>query len=231
MSDPALVLVVDDEPQTRRFLRATLKNRGFEVVEASSGIQALEEAAARKPDLVLLDLGLPDLDGVHVTQKLRQWSFVPIIVLSVRDREDDKIEALDAGANDYLTKPFGSGELLARMRVALRPTSRAQDSLPSPLFSTGDLRVDLGKRHVSVAGNEITLTPTEYELLSVLIRSAGKVITHRALLKEVWGPAYADRVQYLRVFMAQLRRKLEPDHVRPRYLVTVPGVGYRIRMD
>jgi two-component system KDP operon response regulator KdpE len=231
MSNSPLVLVIEDEPQTRRFLRATLGNRGFSVAEACSGIQGLEEAAARKPDVVLLDLGLPDLDGVHVTKKLRAWSFMPIIVLSVRDREDDKIEALDAGANDYLTKPFGAGELLARLRVALRPQSRTPDSLQSPLFSAGDLRVDLAGLRVSVGGRDVELTATEYELLSVLIRSAGKVITYRVLLKEVWGSAYADHVQYLRVFVAQLRRKLEPDPARPQHLITVRGIGYRMRTD
>jgi two-component system, OmpR family, KDP operon response regulator KdpE len=230
MSDQR-VLIIDDESQTRRFLRTTLKSRGFSVEEAASGIQGLERASACKPDLVLLDLGLPDLDGVDVTRKLRAWTFVPIIVLSVRDREDDKIEALDAGANDYLTKPFGVGELLARMRVALRPPAGAGPALASPLFSSGELRVDLAKQHVTVGGNDVALTPTEYELLAALVRSAGRVMTHRALLKQVWGPGYADHTEYLRVFMAQLRRKLEPDQVRPRYLITVPGVGYRLRTD
>jgi two-component system KDP operon response regulator KdpE len=231
MSETPLVLVIEDEPQTRRFLRPILKNHGFRVVEASTGQQGLKEASARKPEIVLLDLGLPDIDGVEVTQKLREWSFVPIIVLSVRDREDEKIEALDAGADDYLTKPFGAGELLARIRVAQRHRSRAGDAPSSPLFTVGELRVDLANRQVTVSGEEVHLTPTEYLLLAVLIRSAGKVIAHRSLLKEVWGSGYADQVEYLRVYMAQLRRKLEPNQARPRYLVTEPGVGYRIRLE
>src|SRR5450432_1134322 len=231
MSEAPLVLVIEDEPQTRRFLRPILKNHGFHVIEASTGQQGLREASARKPEIVLLDLGLPDIDGVEVTQKLREWSFVPIIVLSVREHEDEKIEALDAGADDYLTKPFGAGELLARIRVAQRHRSRAADATSSPLFTVGDLRVDLARRQVTVSGDEVHLTPTEYQLLAVLIRSAGRVIAHRALLKEVWGSGYADQVEYLRVYMAQLRRKLEPDQARPRYLVTEPGVGYRIRLE
>jgi len=231
MSSSPLVLVIEDEPQTRRFLRPVLKNRGFRVTEASTGNMGLQEAAARRPEIILLDLGLPDIDGVDVTRKLREWSFVPIIVLSVRDQEDEKIEALDAGADDYLTKPFGAGELLARMRVALRHVLRAGDSPASPVVSSGDLRIDLANRNVTVAGEEVHLTPTEYELLAVLLRSPGKVISHRTLLKEVWGSAYADHVEYLRVYMAQLRRKLEPNQARPRYIVTEPGVGYRMRVE
>jgi two-component system KDP operon response regulator KdpE len=233
MSTSPLVLVIEDEPQTRRFLRPVLKNRGFRLIEASTGRMGLDEAAAKRPEIILLDLGLPDIDGVEVTRKLREWSFVPIIVLSVRDREEEKIEALDAGADDYLTKPFGAGELLARMRVAQRHVLRAGPGAPqaAPLVSSGDLRIDLVNRIVTVAGEDVHLTPTEYELLAVLLRSPGKVITHRALLKEVWGNAYADHVEYLRVYMAQLRRKLEHDQARPRYIITEPGVGYRIRID
>jgi two-component system KDP operon response regulator KdpE len=233
MTTSPLVLVIEDEPQTRRFLRPVLKNRGFRLIEASTGRMGLEEAAAKRPEIILLDLGLPDIDGVEVTRKLREWSFVPIIVLSVRDREEEKIEALDAGADDYLTKPFGAGELLARMRVAQRHVLRAGPGAPqaAPLVSSGDLRIDLVNRIVTVAGEDVHLTPTEYELLAVLLRSPGKVITHRALLKEVWGNAYADHVEYLRVYMAQLRRKLEPDQARPRHIITEPGVGYRIRLD
>jgi two-component system KDP operon response regulator KdpE len=233
MSSSPLVLVIEDEPQTRRFLRPVLKNRGFRLIEASTGRMGLEEAAAKRPEIILLDLGLPDIDGVEVTRKLREWSFVPIIVLSVRDREEEKIEALDAGADDYLTKPFGAGELLARMRVVQRHVLRAGAGAPqaAPLVSSGDLRIDLVNRIVTVAGEDVHLTPTEYELLAVLLRSPGKVITHRALLKEVWGNAYADHVEYLRVYMAQLRRKLEPDQARPRYIITEPGVGYRIRVE
>ena len=232
MSSSPLVLVIEDEPQTRRFLRPVLKNRGFRVIEASTGKMGLEEAASRRPEIILLDLGLPDIDGVEVTRKLREWSFVPIIVLSVRDQEDEKIEALDAGADDYLTKPFGAGELLARMRVAMRHVLRTGgDAQAAPVVSSGDLRIDLANRNVTVAGEEVHLTPTEYELLAVLLRSPGKVISHRVLLKEVWGNAYADHVEYLRVYMAQLRRKLEPNQARPRYIVTEPGVGYRIRIE
>ena len=231
MSSSPLVLVIEDEAQTRRFLRPVLQNRGFRVVEASTGKMGLEEAAARRPDIVLLDLGLPDIDGVEVTRKLREWSFMPIIVLSVRDQEDEKIEALDAGADDYLTKPFGAGELLARMRVALRHVLRTGDALASPVVSAGNLRIDLANRNVTVAGEEVHLTPTEYELLAVLLRSPGKVISHGTLLREVWGSAYSDHVEYLRVYMAQLRRKLEPNQARPRYIVTEPGVGYRMRIE
>jgi len=230
MSSP-LVLVIEDEPQTRRFLRPVLKNRGFRLVEASTGAQGLQEAAARLPEIILLDLGLPDMDGVEVARKLRGWSFAPIIVLSVREREDEKIEALDAGADDYLTKPFGAGELLARMRVAMRHLSRTGDGRALPVVTSGDLRIDLANRKVTIASDEVHLTPTEYELLAVLLRSPGKVISHRVLLKEVWGTAYADHIEYLRVYMAQLRRKLEPNQAQPRYIVTEPGVGYRIRID
>ena len=231
MSVSPLVLVIEDEPQTRRFLQALLKNRGFRMVEASTGRQGLKEATVHMPDIILLDLGLPDIDGVEVTQKLRDWSYVPIIILSVREREDEKIEALDAGADDYLTKPFGAGELLARIRVALRHQSRSSDAPSSPVFTAGDLRVDLANRNVTLSGEEVHLTPTEYELLSVLLRSPGKVISHGALLKEVWGAAYTSRVTYLRVYMAQLRRKLEPNEEGQRYLVTEPGVGYRFRPE
>jgi two-component system KDP operon response regulator KdpE len=233
MSDTPLVLVIEDDLQTRRFLRPVLRNRGYRTAEASTGRMGLDEAADRRPEIILLDLGLPDIDGVEVIRKLREWSFIPIIVLSVRDREDEKIEALDAGADDYLTKPFGAGELLARMRVAFRHVLRAGGGPPqgSPVVASGDLVIDFVNRNVTVAGEAVHLTPTEYELLAVLLRSPGKVITHRALLKEVWGNAYADHVEYLRVYMAQLRRKLEPDQARPRYLVTEPGVGYRIRVE
>jgi two-component system KDP operon response regulator KdpE len=225
----ALVLVVDDEPQLRRFLRATLPAHGYRVVEAETAAQALQEAASRGPDLILLDLGLPDLDGVEVTRRLREWSATPIVVLSARDQERDKIEALDAGADDYLTKPFGTGELLARIRVALRHASAPENALP--VFEQEALKVDLGTRRVFVEGREVRLTRTEYRLLALLVKHAGKVVTHRQLLKEVWGPGSVDHTHYLRVYMGQLRHKLEADPARPRYLQTETGVGYRLRAD
>ena len=228
---PLVVLVVEDEPQVMRFLRATLPSQGYRVIEATTGEQGLVEAATRTPDLVLLDLGLPDLDGVEVTRRLREWSKVPIIVLSARGREGDKIEALDAGADDYLTKPFGVGELLARMRVALRNAARASSGADEAILEAGDLKVDLAARRVSVAGREIHLTRTEYNLLAVLVKHAGKVVTHRQLLREVWGPGAAGQSHYLRVYMGQLRHKLEGDPARPRHLETETGVGYRLRVE
>lgn len=224
-----LVLVVEDEPQVMRFLRTTLPSHGFRVIEAASGQQAIVQASTRSPDVILLDLGLPDLDGVEVTRRVREWSAVPIVVLSARDQEGDKIEALDAGADDYLTKPFGVGELLARIRVALRHTNR--DAAGASLFETGDLRVDLGARRVLLGGEEVRLTRTEYNLLAVLVKHAGKVVTHRQLLKEVWGPGSVDQSHYVRVYMGQLRHKLEKEPARPRYLVTETGVGYRLKTD
>ena len=225
-----LVLLVEDEPQMRRFIRATLPGHGYRLVEAETGAQALVEAATRAPDLILLDLGLPDLDGVDVARRLREWSRVPIIVLSARGQEGDKIQALDAGADDYLTKPFGTGELLARMRVALRHGARAGEGGES-VFRSGDLRVDLGGRRVFLGEREVRLTRTEYNLMAALTRHAGKVLTHRQLLKEVWGPGSVDQHHYLRVYMGQLRHKLEEDPARPRYLVTETGVGYRLKAD
>ncbi|HSB60720.1 MAG TPA: response regulator [Vicinamibacteria bacterium] len=226
-----LVLVVEDEAQMMRFLRATLPAQGYRVVEAATGQQALVEASTRRPDLVLLDLGLPDLDGVEVTRRLREWSAAPIIVLSARGRENDKIEALDAGADDYLTKPFGTGELLARMRVAWRNAARAASPGPEPVFEAAGLRVDLGLRRVFVEGREVRLTRTQYRLLATLVKHAGKVVTHRQLLREVWGPGAVDQSHYVRVYMAQLRHKLESDPARPRLLLTETGVGYRLRAD
>jgi two-component system, OmpR family, KDP operon response regulator KdpE len=227
---PPLVLLVEDEPQMRRFIRATLPGHGYRLVEAETGAQALVEAGTRAPDLILLDLGLPDIDGVEVTRRLREWSATPIIVLSARGQEGDKIQALDAGADDYLTKPFGTGELLARMRVALRHGARAGDHGES-VFRSGDLKVDLGARRVFMGEREVRLTRTEYTLLAALARHAGKVLTHRQLLKEVWGPGSVDQHHYLRVYMGQLRHKLEEDAARPRYLVTETGVGYRLKAD
>jgi two-component system KDP operon response regulator KdpE len=225
-----LVLVVEDEPQVMRFLRATLTAHDYRLVEATTGQQALLEVATRSPDLVILDLGLPDLDGVEVTRRLREWSATPIIVISARGREDDKIQALDAGADDYLTKPFGVGELLARMRVAFRNAARV-GSAGDPVFEVGDLRVDLAARRVFVAGEEVRLTRTQFNLLAALVKHAGKVMTHRELLREVWGPGAAAQSHYVRVYMGQLRHKLEADPARPRYLVTETGVGYRLRSE
>jgi two-component system KDP operon response regulator KdpE len=231
MSEP-LVLIVEDEPQMRRFLRALLDSHGYRTVEAEDAASAIAEATARAPDVVLLDLGLPDRDGLTVTQQLREWSTVPIVVLSARGRESDKIEALDAGADDYLTKPFGAGELLARLRVALRHRAHgAAGALPQPIFEFGDVKVDLARRQVFRAGEEVHLTPIEYKLLVELLKNAGKVVTHRQLLKEVWGPNHVNQPHYLRVYMAQLRHKLEADATRPRYLTTEPGVGYRLKVD
>jgi two-component system KDP operon response regulator KdpE len=226
-----LVLVVEDEPQVLRFLRASLTAHGYRLVEATSGEQALVEAATRPPDLVLLDLGLPDVDGVEVARRLREWSAVPIIIISARGQEGDKIRALDAGADDYLTKPFGVGELLARMRVALRHASRIAAGLGESAFETGDLRVDLAARLVVVRGQEVRLTRTEFNLLATLAKHAGKVVTHRQLLQEVWGPGSTGQSHYLRVYMGQLRHKLEEDAARPRYLLTETGVGYRLAVD
>jgi two-component system KDP operon response regulator KdpE len=222
--------VVDDEPQLRRFLRATLPTHGYVLVEAASGREALAEAASRSPDLVLLDLGLPDLDGVEVTRRLREWSAVPIIVLSAREQERDKIEALDAGADDYLTPPFGTGELLARMRVALRHAGEAAGA-EEPIFQVGELKVDRAGRRVFVGATEVRLTRTEYRLLALLVKYAGKVVTHRQLLKEIWGPNAVEHTHYLRVYMAQLRHKLETEPARPRYLLTETGVGYRLQTE
>jgi len=226
-----LVLVVEDEPQLMRFLRTTLPVHGYRVAEATSGNQALVEAATRGPDLVLLDLGLPDLDGTEVTRRVREWSPVPIVVISARGQERDKVEALDAGADDYLTKPFGVPELLARMRVALRHAARRSDGAQETVLETGDLRIDLGARLVYRRGEEIRLTRTEYRLVAALAQQAGKVLTHRQLLREVWGPGSADETHYLRVYMAQLRHKLEDDPARPRHLLTETGVGYRLKVD
>ncbi len=224
-----VVLVIEDEPQMRRFLRATLEAHDYRMVEAATGQVGLAEATTRTPDIVLLDLGLPDTDGVEILERLRGWTEVPVIVVSARDQEKEKIRALDAGADDYLTKPFGAGELLARIRVALRHADRKRDGSDEPVFKLDDLEVDMAQRMVSVGSRAVHLTPTEYKLLSVLIRAGGKVVTHRHLLKEVWGVAFAEHTHYLRVYMAQLRHKLETDPARPHYLLTEPGVGYRMR--
>lgn len=222
------IIVIEDEAQIRRFLRTTLTAEGYLVVEAGTGKQGLIEAATRKPDLIVLDLGLPDLDGVEVIRELRGWSSVPVIILSARSQEGDKIAALDAGADDYLVKPFGVGELLARIRVALRHAVPAADGAAESMFTVAGLSVDLLHRKVTVDGAEVHLTPIEYRLLSVLVKHAGKVLTHHFLLKEVWGPNHVDRPHYLRIYMGMLRHKLEKDPARPRFLLTEVGVGYRL---
>jgi two-component system KDP operon response regulator KdpE len=225
-----VVLVVEDEPQVMRFLRATLVSQGYSTYEATTGAQAVAEAATRSPDLILLDLGLPDADGIELTRQLREWSKTPIIVISARGQEGDKVQALDAGADDYLTKPFGVPELLARMRVAFRHRART-DGTGEPVLRVGDLTVDLASRRVTVEDTEVHLTRTEYRLLAVLAQHAGKVVTHRQLLREVWGPGSVEHSHYLRVYMGQLRHKLEKDAARPRYLETEIGVGYRLRVE
>ncbi len=225
-----LVLLVEDEVQMRRFLRASLEAEGYRLVEAEGAAAALRQATTYNPDIVLLDLGLPDGDGLEVLRRLREWSNVPVIVLSARDREQDKVEALDGGADDYLTKPFGSSELLARMRVAMRHGERAGPESQSVLVA-GDLELDLVHRRVFRAKEEVRLTPTEYKLFALLMRHPGKVLTHRHILTEVWGPNRADQTQYLRVYMLQLRHKLEAEPARPKHLVTEAGVGYRLRVD
>ena len=226
-----LILLIEDEPQMRRFLRITLQSQGYRLVESETGNDGMTQAATRNPDVVLLDLGLPDLDGLDVTRRLREWTQTPIIVISAREQEQDKVRALDAGADDYLTKPFNAGELLARIRVALRHASRRDAGQQEPVFTLDNLRVDLAKRQVFVGDTEVHLTPIEYKLLMVLVRHAGKVITHNHLLKEVWGPAHVNEVQYLRVYMTQLRHKLEADPARPRFLINEPGIGYRLKYE
>ncbi len=215
----------------RRFLRAALENEAYRLVEATTAREGLAQAAGQNPDIILLDLGLPDGDGIDLTRRLREWARTPIVVISARGQERDKVAALDAGADDYLTKPFGVGELLARMRVALRHAARAAGEPDEPVFTTGDLRVDLEHRQVFSAEREVHLTPTEYRLLRALVRQAGKVLTHRYLLKEVWGASTVTQTPALRVHMAQLRHKLEKDPAQPRHLLTEPGVGYRLRVD
>jgi two-component system, OmpR family, KDP operon response regulator KdpE len=221
------VLIVDDEIAIRRFLRTSLQANGYTVYEASNGDAALVEVVNRRPDLVILDLGLPGMDGLEVTRQLREWSHVPILVLSVKDQERDKIAALDAGADDYLTKPFGVGELMARMRVAIRHANKPANE---PIFMSGELTVDLATRVVTVDDAEVSLTPTEYELLRILVLHAGKVLTHNQIIGALWGEAYRNEAHLLRVNISNLRRKIEPDPSRPRHIVTEPGVGYRLRV-
>lgn len=231
MTAGPLILLIEDEAQVRRFLRSTLTSQGYRLVEAETAAQGIALASSHNPDLILLDLGLPDTDGLEACRRIRRWSATPIIVLSVRDKEAEKVVALDGGADDYLTKPFGASELLARIRVALRHSSRGPDDSAGSVFETGELRVDLGQRLVSRAGREVHLTPLEYKLLATLVRHAGKVMTHRQLLHEVWGPTYATQTHYLRIYMANLRQKLEAEPARPRFLITEPGVGYRVEVD
>ena len=219
------VLVIDDELQIRRLLRVCLEANGYRVVEAATGQDGIVQAAQHPPDVVLLDLGLPDMDGVAVLKRLREWSRLPVVVLSVRDREEDKIAALDQGADDYVTKPFTTGELLARLRVAQR---HALPVAENSVFRSGDLEVDLAARVVKLGGQEVKLTATEYSLLRLLVQHAGKVLTQRQILKEVWGPNAVEQTHYLRVYMAHLREKLERDPSKPRFFVTEPGVGYRL---
>jgi two-component system, OmpR family, KDP operon response regulator KdpE len=220
-----VALVIDDEDQIRRLLALILEANGYVGIAAATGRDGLLQAATRRPDVVILDLGLPDLDGVEVVRRLREWSRVPIIVLSVRDREEDKVAALDAGADDYLTKPFGAGELLARLRVAQRHAQPMQETV---VFRSGALEVDLAARLVSVGGKEVRLTATEYSFLRLLVQHAGKVLTHRQILQAVWGPGYVDQTHYLRVYVARLREKLEAVPDQPEIIVTEPGVGYRL---
>jgi two-component system, OmpR family, KDP operon response regulator KdpE len=227
-ADGPMVLLVEDEPQMRRFLRASLGSHGFRLLEAGAAQEALALATSHNPEVILLDLGLPDGDGIDLARRFREWSRVPIIVISARGREADKVQALDAGADDYLTKPFGVNELLARIRVALRHAQQATGA-SAPVIEIGALRIDLARRQVTLEGREVHLTPIEYRLLTLLGANAGKVMTQRQILKEVWGPGHTEETHYVRVYMAQLRRKIEADPARPHLLVTEPGVGYRLR--
>ena len=224
------ILVVDDEPQIRRFLKATLEVHGYEVALAENGRSALEQVTSWHPDALLLDLGMPELDGLEVLRRVREWSDVPIIVLSVRDREDDKVTALNLGADDYLTKPFGTNELLARIQVALRHAAR-RNAPPDPVIVAGDLRLELAAHRVTLRDQDVHLTPTEYEILKTLAMYSGKVMTHGVLLQKVWGLTQQQDPAKLRVFINQLRRKIEDDPTQPRYIITEPGVGYRFRAD
>jgi two-component system KDP operon response regulator KdpE len=224
---PLIVLIVDDETQIRRLLRVCLERNGYQVVEAASGDEGIDQAIRHQPDLVLLDLGLPDIEGIAVLKRIREWSQVPVLIVSVRGREDDKIKALDSGANDYITKPFSTGELLARLRVVQRYTQQPQNQT---LFTSGDLQVDLAGRTVKVRGCPVRLTATEYSLLLLLIQHAGKVLTHAQLLREVWGSNEEQKTGPLRVYVGYLREKIETDPAKPRLLLTEPGVGYRLAM-
>jgi two-component system KDP operon response regulator KdpE len=221
----ARIMIIDDEPQMRRLLQVALTAHGYEIREAETGREGIDQTAVFHPDLIVLDLSLPDLDGIEVIKKLREWTQTPVIILSVREQEGDKIAALDAGADDYVTKPFSMGELLARIRTALRHAAGTGDE---PVLTFGGLVIDLTRRYVAMDGREVKLTPTEYELLRVLTVNAGKVLTHRQLMRMVWGPSYEQETNYLRVYIRQLRQKIEPDPARPRNIITESGVGYRL---
>jgi two-component system KDP operon response regulator KdpE len=226
MSEKGLrVLVIDDEPQIRKLLKVSLHAQGYAVEEVPTGQEGINRAAVCKPDLLIVDLGLPDMDGKEVVKEIREWSHVPMIVLTARDQEQDKIQALDAGADDYVTKPFGMGELMARMRVCLRRMSADDDE---PILTCGGLAVDLVQRRVTVEGREVKLTPTEYEIIKIMAQHAGRVLTHKQLLKAVWGNTYNEDTHYVRVYVGQLRRKIEADPAQPRYIITESGVGYRL---
>jgi two-component system KDP operon response regulator KdpE len=225
------VVLIEDEAQIRRFLRPTLASHGYSLVEAGTAEEGLHQVSTRRPDLVILDLGLPDLDGLVVLRRLRAWTAVPVIVLSARGQEEDKVAALDAGADDYMAKPFDVGELLARVRAALGRAARAPAGDDDAVFRAGDLHVDLARGRVSLAGADVPLTPTEYRLLATLVRHAGRMLTHRQLLQEVWGTPHVDETQHLRVYMTRLRHKLEAEPTRPKLLLTEPGVGYRLRAE
>ena len=230
MPENDVVLMIEDELPIRRFLKPSLQSHGFKVLEAVTGEESLALASSHNPDIVLLDLGLPDMDGLEVVRKLREWTTIPIIIITARGKEKDKIAGLDAGADDYLTKPFDVGELMARIRVALRHSQLVkQGGKQDPVFETPDFKVDLAARLVTVRGREVHLTPNEYDLLAFLIRYAGKVVTQKQILQEVWGPASGSQVQYLRIYIYQLRQKIEADPDRPRYILTESGVGYRLK--
>jgi two-component system KDP operon response regulator KdpE len=226
-----LVLIVEDEADMRTFARIALAAHGYRLVEASTAAEGIKQAAAYHPDLVLLDLGLPDADGSEVTRRLREWSAVPILIISARGNEEAKVKALDEGADDYMTKPFGAAEMMARIRVALRNAARSRGEPVGVVHIGEDIRVDLAHRTIMVRGEDVHLTPIEYKLLAMLVRHAGMVLTHRHLLEEVWGPGHENEMQYLRVYMTQLRHKLERKPARPKYLMTEPGIGYRLRLE
>jgi two-component system KDP operon response regulator KdpE len=229
MSEPLpTILVIEDDPALQKFLRATLETQNYRVIIAARGEEGLRHAATSQPDLIILDLGLPDIDGVEVTRRLREASAIPVIVVSARGKEQDKIQALDAGADDYLIKPFSVGELLARVRVVLRHLAVANAETGDPIFEVGSLHVDLSRREVKVNSQTVHLTPNEFKLLATLVKNAGKVMTHTQLLREVWGPTSSDQTHYLRVYLNQLRQKIEANAARPVYLITEPGVGYRL---
>jgi two-component system KDP operon response regulator KdpE len=231
MKETPTILLIEDERQMRRFLRVTLQSEQYGVLEAETAAEGLSQAATKNPDIILLDLGLPDMDGLDVIEKLREWSAIPVIVISAREQEGDKIKALDRGADDYLTKPFGAGELIARIRVALRHAAPKSRDQGEAVFVADDLRIDFLKRQVYCKNREIHLTPIEYRLLTVLVKNADRVMTHRQILKEVWGPLYVEQTHYLRVFMNQLRKKIETDSTRPRFLLNEPSIGYRFKTE